>query len=150
MTGSAVRAAIVSQRLYGIEFRPQEFDLYADHLTFDLRSAIVADDPSVIAERHWRLCVLEAVAAVPPTDGIAGGTPRRLRVLRCGWELELEPDRPCAGDDLPDDPTGIAAAVERIAETVNLLARRAGFTSDPLGPETVTTLLHRYHAGVPS
>lgn len=138
---------IASDRLYGIEFRPQEFDLYADALRFDLRSALMADDEAAVADRHWRLTILEAVAEIPAEDGLSAGKARTLRVLRCGWEVELVPAVPCAARDVGDDTAATALAVDRIAAVVNDLAQRAGFTGVPLGPEAVTTLLHRFRTG---
>ena len=131
-------ATIIADRLYGIEYRPQELALYGERVSFRVRCAAVFEDPAELTTTHYRLMVLEIHSEVPPDAelGRAGG---RLQLLKIGWELTLEVPTAEQVGSVPESPAEIARLLERIALTVNDLARRAGLEA-PLGPDVVTQL----------
>jgi hypothetical protein len=138
----------VADRLYGITLRPQELALYGQRVAFDLRYAPMAEPGDPPATAHFRLMVLEVVARLDPDDELARQGQDTLLVAKCGWELELATDQPCATVALAEAPGEAPLLLGRIADTINDLARRAG-VAPPLGPEVVTGLLLRYRtAGV--
>jgi hypothetical protein len=138
---------IVGDRLYGISLRPQELAIYGDAVSFALRYGPVVDDPSAELNQHFKLLVLEIQADLKQDDALAHGKPRKLQLLKCGWELELNTVAACRTVALSEQETEVPRLLERIADTVNELARRAGLEA-PLGPELVTDLLQRYRLGL--
>jgi len=137
---------ISGDRLYGITMRPQELALYGEKVSCEVRYSPIVDDETVASERHYKLLVLEIEVALA---GAAGGAPRRLQLLKCGWELELTSAVPCRVAELAELAQEVPLLLARIAETVNELARRAGLEA-PLGPELVAGLVQRYHSGTPA
>ncbi|MHC5067392.1 MAG: hypothetical protein ACYTF0_02265 [Planctomycetota bacterium] len=136
---SAPLATIVGDRLYGISIRPQELALYGENVDFDLRFSPIFDDPDEAVTNHFKMMVLEVRCQVPANDELA--LPQRtLQLLKCGWELELETSLPCPTAQLVEASAEAEHLLERIADTVNELARRAGLEV-PLGPELVARLL---------
>ncbi len=140
---------IAGDRLYGISLRPQELAIYGDAVSFALRYGPVVDDPSAELKQHFKLLVLEIHADLKQDDALAHGKPRKLQLLKCGWELELNTVTACRTDSLSEQDTEVPRLLGRIADTVNELARRAGLEA-PLGPELVTDLLQRYRLGLAS
>jgi hypothetical protein len=138
-----MQSRLVADRLYGITLKPQELALYGGKVLFDLRFAPMAEERDEPATSHFKLMVLEVVAQLDPADELARQGHARLLVAKCGWELEFATDQPCRTLDLPEAPQEAALALERIADTINDLARRAGI-GQPLGPDVVTQLLLRY------
>jgi hypothetical protein len=139
-------AVISGDCLYGISMRPQELALYGERVSSTVRYSAIADDEAALCERHYRLLVLEIEVVLP---GAAGSTPRRLQLLKCGWELELTSAVPCRTDALGEGEDEVPLLLARIADTVNELARRAGLEA-PLGPALVADLVQRYRSGTPS
>lgn len=140
----AVPVAIDSDRLYGVSYRPQELALYGDRVRFQVRCAPVFDDPEEVTDTHFRLMVLEITADLPAdqadsVESAAGD----LQVLKIGWELTLRTAIPQQVGTLEEGLGEAARLLERIADAVNDLARRAGLEA-PLGPEVVTHLLTTY------
>lgn len=135
----ASTAQIVGDRLYGIDFRPQELALHGERVRFDLRCSVIADEMDVPAEQHWKLLVMQVFA--PLTEALAKqhGT-NELLLLKCGWELELRAEPAVAARALADTAEELRLLLSRIADTVNDLARRAGLEA-PLGPALVDSLL---------
>jgi len=137
----------VADRLYGITMRPQELALYGDRLRISLSYAPMFDEPGEPATTHFTLLVLEGVVVVPEDavelGDLAGTT---LPVLKVGWELELSTPEPVLPTDLHEDPGEVPRLLERIADTVNELARRAGLEA-PFGPDVVNGLVGRYRGG---
>lgn len=129
---------ITADRLYGIEYRPQELALYGERVSFRVRCAAVFEDPAELTTTHYRLMVLEIHSEVP-ADAELGRTGGRLQLLKIGWELTLEVATAVQVGTVPESPAEIARLLERIAVTVNDLARRAGLEA-PLGPDVVTQL----------
>jgi hypothetical protein len=140
---------ITGDRLYGISLRPQELAIYGDAVSFALRYGPVVDDPSAELNQHFKLLVLEIHADLKQDDALAHGKPRKLQLLKCGWELELNTVAACRTAALSEQDTEVPRLLERIADTVNELARRAGLEA-PLGPELVSDLLQRYRLGLSS
>lgn len=134
---------IAGDRLYGLSFRPHELALYGDRVSFALRYAPMCDDPAATAAAHYKVLVLEVVARPEADDELARQGQRELLVAKCGWELELACDPPCPAAALTELPGELPLLLERIADTLNDLARRAGMPP-PMGVEVVTHLLHRY------
>ena len=134
--------ALTSDRLYGVSYRPQELALYGEKVRFQLRSAAMFDDPEEITDTHFRLLVLEIHADLPADDelGRQGGS---LQLLKIGWEATLSTATPQRVGTVGEVPGEVARLLDRIADTVNDLARRAGLEA-PLGPEVITHLLTRY------
>ncbi len=131
--------AASTDRLYGIDFLPQELALHGGKVDFTLRYSPIFDDPAEVATTHFAVLVLEVTATVPGENG----TTVRRRLLRCGWELEQTTAEPCAVEAIPEDPAVVRRLLEKIADTVNDLAVRAGLPG-PLTAEVLTTLLHHY------
>jgi hypothetical protein len=138
---------LAGDRLYGISLRPQELAIYGDAVSFALRYGPVVDDPAAELNQHFKLLVLEIHADLKQDDALAHGKPRKLQLLKCGWELELNTVAACRTAALCEQDIEVPRLLERIADTVNELARRAGLEA-PLGPELVTDLLQRYRLGL--
>jgi len=139
-------ANIVADRLYGIQLRPQELALYGDKVRIDLRYAPVFEDPDEETATHYKLLVCEISAELPADDALRRPAGQRLLLLKCGWELEFATDAPCRVGSLPETPAEMKLLLDRVADTVNELARRARLEA-PLGPEVVEGLLADYRAG---
>ncbi len=147
-----VTARIVADRLYGITMRPQELAMYGEHVDFDLRYTAIFDDAEEVTTTHFSLLVLEASAVVAleaaalaaaAPDELPDATKKRVLLVKCGWELERETSAPMRVGTLPEAVEELPRLLERIADTVNELARRAKLEA-PFGPELITTLLHRF------
>ena len=132
---------IIADRLYGLSFRPQELALYGESVQVQLRYSPIFEDPEARSERHFSLLVLEMWAE--PTPG------ERLELIRIGWELERQSPTPVAVGAVTESLSEVPLLLDRIAVTVNELAHKAGLPP-ALGPEAVTTLLHRYRLGARS
>ncbi len=145
MTVPQPAPVIDSDRLYGVSYRPQELALHGAQVRFQLRCAPVFDDPTEITDTHFRLMVLEITTELPadPDLGRAAGT---LQLLKIGWELTLRVAVPQPVGTLAEGVGEATRLLERIADAVNDLARRAGLEA-PLGPEVVTHLLTTYRLG---
>ena len=142
-------STIAGDRLYGISMRPQELAIYGEAVSFALRYGPVVDDASAEATQHFKLLVLEIHADLRQDDALAHGKPRKLQLLKCGWELELRTVTACRTDSLVERDDEVPRLLTRIADTVNDLARRAGLEA-PLGPDLITDLLQRYRSGLAS
>ncbi len=134
---------ISGDRLYGIAMRAQELALYGERVTCEVRYSPIVDDEAVAAERHYKLLVLEIEVELA---GAAGSPPRRLQLLKCGWELELTSASPCRVAELAEGEEEMPLLLARIADTVNELARRAELEA-PLGPDLIADLVQRYRSG---
>ena len=134
---------IAADRLYGISFRPQELAMYGGAVSFALRYAPMAEEGDPPATSHCKVLVLEITARLDPADELARQGQRELSVAKCGWEIDLTTADPCRSIDLPELAEEVPLLLERIADTLNELARRAGLPP-PMGIEVVTHLLHRY------
>jgi hypothetical protein len=132
---------IVADRLYGLTIRPQELGLYGDRVRFSLRYAPMFDDAAEITATHFKLLVLEVDAEMPAEAATRPG--QRLDLLKIGWELELASDPPCAVGTLPELAEEMKRLLDRVADTVNELARRAGLEA-PFTPEVMERLLSDY------
>jgi hypothetical protein len=139
-------ARIVADRLYGIQLRPQELALYGEQVRIDLRYAPVFEDPEERTATHYKLLVCEISATLPADDALRRPAGQRLLLLKCGWELELATEGERQVGSLAESPDEMKLLLDRIAETVNDLARRARLEA-PLGPEVVERLLADYRAG---
>jgi hypothetical protein len=137
------RPAIVGDRLYGIHLRPQELALHGERVEFELRYSPIFEDDAELAERHFKLLVLEIHVAL---SGEGQQRAQRLQLMKCGWELELSTPGPVRVGTLPELEEEVPLLLGRVADTVNDLARRAGLEA-PLGPELVADLVGRYRAG---
>ncbi len=135
---------IVADRLYGITMRPHELALYGEKVRFSLRYSPMFDDPEAMATQHFKLLVFEIDADLSPADAQARGV-ETLDLVKCGWELELSTREAIGVATLPEAPGEMPRLLERIADTVNELARRAGLEA-PLGPTLVERLLADYRA----
>src|ERR1043165_3024622 len=129
----SVTSTIAGDRLYGISLRPQELAIYGEAVSFSLRYGPVVDDPSTEQTQHFKLLVLEVRADLQQGDALARGKPRKLQLLKCGWEIELTTPTACRTDALGEREDEVPLLMARIADTVNDLARRAGLEA-PLGP----------------
>jgi hypothetical protein len=134
--------SINADRLYGISMRPQELALYGEKVAFDLRYSPIYDDEQEVTQTHFKLLVFEISAELPQDDEL-GREQKRLQLVKCGWELELKVATACRVGTLEELPEEMPLLLGRVAEMVNDLARRARLEA-PMGPELVTTLLHRY------
>lgn len=134
---------LVADRLYGVTLRPQELALYGERLHLSLHYAPMFDDAEAAATQHFKLLVLEGEVAFPDDEAMGDMAGRRVQVLKIGWELEIETTEPIRPVDLIEDPGEVPRLVERIADTVNELARRASLEA-PFGPEVVESLLNEY------
>jgi len=134
---TAITASV--DRLYGIDFLPQELALHGGQVDFTLRYSPIFEDPGEITVSHFTVLVLEVTATVPGDQG----TTVRRRLLRCGWELEQTTAQPIPVGTLPERPEEVRQLLEKIAATVNDLALRAGLPV-PLRDEVITSLLHHY------
>lgn len=134
---------IVADRLYGITMRPQELSLYGDQVRFALRYAPMFEDPAELTTTHYKLLVLEVDAELPAAAGQRAG--QRLDLLKIGWELELESPVACVVGSLPEQPGEMKHLLDRVADTVNELARRAGLEA-PFTPEVMERLLADYRS----
>jgi hypothetical protein len=134
---------IVADRLYALEIRPQELAVHGERVRFDLRYGAIFEDPSEVAERHFKLLVFE-VRAPRPADAPAERDDE-LQLLKIGWELELAPAAPARVGTLPEAAEEVPLLLGRIADTVNELARRARLEA-PLGPDLVRSLIADYRA----
>lgn len=141
-------ATIVGDRLYGIAIQPQELALYGDKVEFHLRYSPIFDDENEKAERHFKLMVLEIYAEVP-ADHEMRRKAARLQLLKCGWELELSVPAPTQVGTLPESDEEAPLLLNRIADTVNELARRARLEA-PLGPDVVKSLISDYRSSAAS
>jgi hypothetical protein len=144
-----VTPTIAGDRLYGISMRPQELAIYGEAVSFSLRYGPVVEDPSAELTQHFKLLVLEIHADLKQDDALAHGRPRKLQLLKCGWEIELVTLNACRTDSLTERDDEAPLLLGRIADTVNELARRAGLEA-PLGPDLIVDLLQRYRAGLAS
>jgi hypothetical protein len=135
---------IAGDRLYGISIHPQELALYGDKVEFHLRYSPIFDDENEVAERHFKLMVLEIFAEIP-ADNAMRSRGSRLQLLKCGWELELEVGVPVQVGTLTELDNEVPLLLGRIADTVNELARRARLEA-PLGPDVVKGLIADYRA----
>lgn len=138
---------IAGDRLYGISMRPQELAIYGEAVSFSLRYGPVVEDPSAELIQHFKLLVLEIHADLQQDDALAHGKPRKLQLLKCGWEVELVTTTACRSDALSERDDEAPLLLDRIADTVNELARRAGLEA-PLGPDLIVDLLKRYRTGL--
>jgi hypothetical protein len=143
----SVTTTIAGDRLYGISMRPQELAIYGEAVSFSLRYGPVVEDPSAELRQHFKLLVLEVHADLKQDDALAHGKPRKLQLLKCGWELELTTVVACRSDATGERDDEVPLLLARIADTVNELARRAGLEA-PLGPDLMADLLQRYRAGL--
>lgn len=132
-------SSVVGDRLYGISMRPHELALYGERVSFTLRYSPIFDEPAQMTERHFTLLVLEIHAEVV----MDGQAPKRLQLVKCGWEMELSTSMPCLEGTLVEQPTEVPLLLSRIADTINDLARRAGLEA-PLGPMVVDDLVANY------
>lgn len=133
---------ITGDRLYGISIRPQELAVYGEQVRFELRYAPIFDREDEALSEHFKLMVLEVSCEVPPDDELALPS-RQLELVKCGWELSLETDRPWPSNDLPLIEGEIRYVLDRIADTVNELARRGGLEI-PMGREVVDDIAARF------
>ncbi|HYE07628.1 MAG TPA: hypothetical protein VEL07_19070 [Planctomycetota bacterium] len=139
---------IAADRLYALDIRPQELAVYGERVRFDLRYAPIFDDPAEVADRHYKLLVLEILAPLPPADAQRRGGPAgggELALLKIGWELELTTATPCRVGTLTDLAEELPLLLGRVADTVNELARRAKLEA-PLGPDLVRQLIADFRA----
>ena len=143
----SVTTTIAGDRLYGISMRPQELAIYGEAVSFSLRYGPVVEDPSAELTQHFKLLVLEVHADLKQDDALAHGKPRKLQLLKCGWELELTTTAACRSDATGERDDEVPLLLARIADTVNELARRAGLEA-PLGPDLIADLLRQYRAGL--
>jgi hypothetical protein len=116
-----MNVSIAGDRLYSISLRPHELAELGGDVRVSMRYTPVADDDAP-ALRHFKLLVVELSAAT--TD--AEGAPVELQLLKCGWELEVVCDAPCAPSQLPELVGEVPLLLGRIAAAVNDLAGRAG------------------------
>lgn len=137
---------ISGDRLYGITMRPQELALYGERVSCEVRYSPIVDDEAAASERHYKLLVLEIEVELA---GATEAAPRRLQLLKCGWELELTSASPCRVAECVELAEEVPLLLARIADTVNELARRAGLEA-PLGPALVAELVQRYRSGTPA
>mgnify|MGYP000131121494 CR=1 FL=1 len=137
--------SIVADRLYGIQLRPQELALYGEQVRIDLRYAPVFEDPDEVTATHYKVLVCEISAELPLDDALRRPAGQRLLLLKCGWELELTSADECRVGTLPEAPDEMKLLLDRVADTVNDLARRARLEA-PLGPEVIERLLADYRA----
>lgn len=142
-----ITSTIAGDRLYGISLRPQELAIYGEAVSFSLRYGPVVEDPSAELTQHFKLLVLEVHADLKQDDALAHGKPRKLQLLKCGWEIELTTTSPCRTDALSERDDEVPTLLARIADTINDLARRAGLEA-PLGPDLIADLLLRYRSGL--
>ncbi len=143
----SVTPTIAGDRLYGISMRPQELAIYGEAVSFSLRYGPVVENPSAELTQHFKLLVLEVHADLKQDDALAHGKPRKLQLLKCGWEIELTTPHACRTDALSELADEAPLLMARIADTVNELARRAGLEA-PLGPDLIADLLQRYRSGL--
>ncbi len=134
--------AIEADRLYSLNYRPQELALHGENVRFHLRCAVVYDDPAEITVTHFRLAVLE-ISADLPADPDLGRAAGPLLLLKIGWEIVVTTPSPQRVGTVPEAPGEAERLLNAMADTVNDLARRAGLDA-PLGPEVVTQLLTSY------
>ena len=137
--GAKVPVRLVGDRLYGVDYKPHELSMYGERVNFHLRWSPIADDLAQSETTHYRLLVLEITAEVPED----AADPRRgqvVELLKIGWECELETDELAAAQDLDDPLDQLRHALTAAADTVNELARRAGYEA-PLGTDVVDSLL---------
>ncbi len=139
---SAVAPVIAADRLYGLSYRPQELALYGDQVRFALRVAAMFDDPEEITDRHFRLLVLEISCDLPADDEL-GRDAGSIQLLKIGWELTITTPAPQRVGTVAELPGEASLVLDRIADTVNDLARRAGLDA-PLGPDVITHLTMQY------
>jgi hypothetical protein len=142
-----ITPTIAGDRLYGISLRPQELAIYGESVSFSLRYGPVVEDPSAELTQHFKLLVLEVHADLKQDDALAHGKPRKLQLLKCGWEIELTTTTACRTDVLSEGENEVPTLLARIADTINDLARRAGLEA-PLGPELIQDLLQQYRSGL--
>ncbi len=140
---AAVAITMIADRLYGITMKPQELSVYGDSLTVSLSYAPMYEDPTAVADTHFKLLVLEASVEVPEDDNLGDISGSELEVLKIGWELEVTADPACSVADLVESDEEMPRLLDRVADTVNELARRAGLEA-PFGPDIIAGLLQRY------
>lgn len=133
---------MTSDRLYGISMRPQELAVYGDRVQFDLRYSPIFDDEGEHNREHYKMMVLEISCELPPDDELQLPA-RRLELAKCGWELSLETDRPWPSALLPELEGEVRHVLDRIADTINELARRGGLEI-PLGSQVVDRIVDHY------
>jgi hypothetical protein len=143
----SVKSQRLDDRLYGISLRPQELALYGEKVSFSLRYGPVTEDEPQATSKHFKLLVLEIHAQVNAGDDLGRAAPRRLQLLKCGWELELGTEQPCLTTELPENVDEIRYLLSKIADTVNELARRAQLEA-PLGPEVIADLVQQYQTSL--
>jgi hypothetical protein len=105
------------------------------------------DDAGTEVTQHYKLLVLEIHADLPDSDALAHGKPRRLQLLKCGWELELATSEACRTETLLETNEEVPRLLDKVADTVNDLARRAGLEA-PLGPDVISDLVSQYKLGL--
>ncbi|MDA3959221.1 MAG: hypothetical protein PF961_00400 [Planctomycetota bacterium] len=135
---------MAADRLYGISMRPHELSLYGDRVLFDLRYSAIFDDADESTSSHFKLMVLEMACDVP-ADADPQVAGKRIELVKCGWELELETSRAWPSAQLPELPEELPYLIGKIAETVNDLARRAGLEA-PFGAALQEKLVTDYRA----
>ncbi len=138
---------IAADRLYALDIRPQELAVYGQRVRFDLRYAPIFDDPAEVADRHYKLLVLEILAPLSADDARQRGGQRELALLKVGWELELTTAAPCRVGTLAELEEEVPLLLGRVADTINELARRAKLEA-PLGPDLVRQLISDYRAQI--
>ena len=114
----SMNVSIITDRLYSISLRPHELAELGGDVRVSLRYAPVADDDAP-ATRHFKLLVLELTAATHDADGAEID----LQLLKCGWELELASDVPCAPSALPELAGEVMLLLSRIAAEREALQR---------------------------
>ncbi len=129
-------STLAGDRLYGINLRPHELALHGEKVQFGLRYSPIFDDPAERTTHHFFLLVLEIHAEVALDDA----PPKRVQLLKCGWELERTTATDQTVGSVAEEPGDVSLLLKRIADTVNDLARRGGLEA-PLGPAVVARLI---------
>lgn len=129
----------VADRLYGISYKPHELSQFGERVNFHLRWSPITEEGDPAQTTHYRLMVLEITATVPweSEDPRRGQT---LDLLKIGWEVELQTSLAVSASELPDPPAHVRQALAAIADTVNDLARRAGYEA-PMGTDVIDSLM---------
>lgn len=136
-------ATVVSDVLYGIELRPQELLLYGDEIPFQLRYAPIFEDPAAEVRDHYKLLVLECVKTLPPDVAVGRTHGVELRLMKVGWQLQVATETPVRCDSIGESAAEVPFLLQRVAETVNQLATRAG-VDVPMPATVVGRLVEHY------